>query len=177
MLRTIAQPVLHFGVADPDEFRGNHFPPFAADIAGTGWYGFPALDDGRVKLGHHGAGREVTPDARGEVGADHVALARAFLAESIPGLADAPVVGTRVCLYCDSHDGDLFIDRDPDREGLTVAAGGSGHAFKFAPLIGSIIADALEGVPNQWGHRFSWRLAGHEASEEARLQIPKGPLA
>jgi glycine/D-amino acid oxidase-like deaminating enzyme len=177
MLRTIAQPVLHFGVADPDEFRGDHFPPFAADIAGSGWYGFPALDDGRVKLGHHGAGREVTPDDRGEVGADHVEMARAFLAESIPGLANARVVDTRVCLYCDSHDGDLFIDRDPDREGLTVAAGGSGHAFKFAPLIGSIIADALEGVPNQWGHRFSWRLAGREASEEARLQIPKGPLA
>jgi len=41
-------------------------------------------------------------------------------------------------------DGDFLIDQDPRREGLVVAAGGSGHAFKFAPLLGSMIADAVE---------------------------------
>ena len=175
VLTAVAQSVVHFGVEDPDEFRGTHFPPFAADIAGSGWYGFPALDDGRVKLGHHGAGTPVEPNQKGDVGHEHITLARAFLSESIPGLANAPVVGTRVCLYCDSIDGDLLIDRDPKREGLVVAAGGSGHGFKFAPVIGSIVADALEGRPNRWHERFRWRLEGSRTFEEARLQQPEGP--
>jgi len=173
-LETIAQPVIHFGVADPDAFRGRHFPPFAADIAGSGWYGFPALDDGRLKLGHHGPGTPVHPDESGTVGSDHILRARAFLAESLPALADAPVTETRMCLYCDSFDGDFVIDRDPDRDGLIVAAGGSGHGFKFAPVIGGMVADAVEGRSNRWSHRFRWRTGGMSASEEARLTTRKG---
>lgn len=169
LLTPVAQPVLHFGVEDPDEYRGPHFPPFAADIAGSGWYGFPALDDGRVKLGHHGPGRAVEPDAPGSVGDDHPALARAFLAEAIPSLAEAPVVGSRVCLYCDSRDGDLLVGDVPGCDALTVAAGGSGHGFKFAPSLGPIIADAVEGRSNRWLSRFGWRTPSAVTSEEARL--------
>jgi len=173
LMRSVAQPVLHFGVERPDDWRGTRFPPFAADISGTGWYGFPALDDGRLKLGHHGEGNDVHPDRRGEVSEEHVAHARAFLSESIPSLAAAPLVGTRVCLYCDTFDGDLLIDRVPGHEGLTVASGGSGHGFKFAPVIGQIVADALEGADNRWSHRFSWREAGPRTREKARLH-PSG---
>jgi len=174
LMRSVAQPVLHFGVEHPDDYRGPHFPPFAADISGTGWYGFPALDDGRLKLGHHGEGHEVDPNRRGEVAEDHVAHARAFLAESLPSLANAPLVGTRVCLYCDTVDGDLLIDRVPGHPGLVVASGGSGHGFKFAPVIGGIVADALEGYDNRWSHRFRWRHAGPPAREEARLHKSGG---
>jgi glycine/D-amino acid oxidase-like deaminating enzyme len=169
LLRPVAQPVVHFGVERSETFRGPAFPPFAADISGSGWYGFPALADGRLKLGHHGDGHEVDPEDRGEVSEKHLARARRFLSESIPSLAEAPVVGTRVCLYCDSVDGDLIIDRDPDREGLVVASGGSGHGFKFAPVIGGIVADALEGRENRWGRRFAWRAATVRRTEEARM--------
>jgi glycine/D-amino acid oxidase-like deaminating enzyme len=169
LLRPVAQPVIHFGVENPSDFRSPRFLPYAADIAGSGWYGFPALEDGRLKLGHHGDGRIVEPSHRGEVADDHLSRARRFLAESIPSLAAAPVVGTRVCLYCDSVDGDLLIDRDPEREGLVVASGGSGHGFKFAPVIGGIVADALEGRENRWSRRFRWRTDGERKTEEARL--------
>ncbi len=172
VLWATAQPVLHFAPPDPDPYRVPAFLPFAADIAGSGWYGFPALADGRVKVAHHGAGRRLDPRDPGEVGDDHVARTRAFLAEAIPGLASAPVVGRRVCLYCDSFDGDLWIDRDPAREGLVVAAGGSGHAFKFAPLLGPLVADALEGAPNRWAARFRWRARTTLRSEAARFEGP-----
>lgn len=169
LLASVAQPVLHFGVDDPDDYRGPRFPPFAADIAGSGWYGFPALDDGRVKLGHHGPGRVAEPDDRGSVSGDHVARARTFLTEAIPSLADAPLVGSRVCMYCDSRDGDLLVDALPGREGLTVAAGGSGHAFKFAPSLGAVIADAVEGRSNRWLARFGWRTPSATTREDARM--------
>ncbi len=162
------QPVLHFGVDNPSAWSGERFPPWAADIAGSGWYGFPALADGRVKVGHHGVGLPVAPDARGTVSLEHETRARAFLRRAIPGLADAPVAARRVCMYCDTFDGDFFIGRDPARSGLTVASGGSGHGFKFAPVIGPVIADALEGRSNRWLSRFGWRERGPVRVEAAR---------
>ena len=167
-LRAVAQPVLRFQPSDPERFRAEVFPPWAADIARSGWYGFPASEDGGVKIGHHGRGMPVAPDAPGDVPEAHIERARAFLREALPALADAPVVERRVCLYCDSTDGDFLIDRDPQREGLVVAAGGSGHAFKFAPLLGPMIADAVERRPAPWGERFRWRVGVAPRAEQAR---------
>lgn len=162
------QPVLHFLAADRAAFQAPAFVPWAADISHTGWYGFPALDDGRVKIGNHGPGIRTDPrDAR--VVPDWAEPRfRAFLAETFPELADRPVVGRRLCLYCDTFDGDFWIDRDPSRDGLVVAAGGSGHGFKFVTVLGSIVADVLEGRPNRWAQRFRWRDAGPPAKEAAR---------
>lgn len=168
-LHAVAQPILRFRPQDPSLFQAEVFPPWTADIARSGWYGFPAAADGGVKIGHHGKGLIVEPDARGEVTERHVENARAFLADALPALADAPLAGRRICLYCDSFDGDFLIGQDPQRQGVVVAAGGSGHAFKFAPMLGPMIADAVEGFPNPWAERFRWRLVGPSRKEEARL--------
>jgi glycine/D-amino acid oxidase-like deaminating enzyme len=73
-----------------------------------------------------------------------------------------------MCLYCDTWDGDFWIGRDPERQGLVVAAGGSGHAFKFAPVLGGLAADALEGTENAYSERFAWRPLGEITSEDIR---------
>ena len=73
-------------------------------------------------------------------------------------------------MYCDSFDGDLFIAADPNREGLVVASGGSGHGFKFAPALGAIVADVLEERDNRFAPRFAWRSLGQLATEEARYE-------
>jgi glycine/D-amino acid oxidase-like deaminating enzyme len=38
-----------------------------------------------------------------------------------------------------------------------IAAGDCGHGFKFAPVLGEIIADAVEGKPNPILEKFRWR--------------------
>ncbi len=162
------QPVLHFRVDDPERWKAPAFPTWAADIAGTGWYGFPALDDGTLKIGHHGTGRRVDPDQLRIVDPDHEARCRDFLSEALPDLVDAPAVSSRLCLYCDTFDGDFWIGEDPEREGLVVAAGGSGHGFKFAPVLGPIVADAVEGRENPRLERFRWRPKGEPRTEAAR---------
>lgn len=174
IMKTVAQPILHFGVDRPEDFQSPAFPPFAAETALTGWYGFPATADGRVKLGHHSDGSVCQPHTKGQVSDDHIELAREFLRRSIPSLAEAPVVGSRMCLYCDTFDGDLLVAHDPDREGLVVATGGSGHGFKFAPMLGPIIADALETKDNRWLERFQWRKTGTPRVEAARHQSEPG---
>ena len=167
-LWTVGQPVLHFSPDDPESFRGERFPVWGADISNTGWYGFPLSREGVVKVGHHGVGISMHPDADRRIPDAHEERCREFLHGTFPSLADAPLVGSRVCLYCDSFDGHFLIDHDPDRPGLIVAAGGSGHGFKFAPLLGGLIADVVEGTENRWARRFAWRSLGLRGAEQAR---------
>src|SRR5256886_3344526 len=156
--RATGQPVFHLKPSKPELFAPERFPVFGADITTTGYYGFPINRDGVVKIANHGPGREMSPESPGRVvNSEDERNLRKFLAATFPALADAPIVYTRVCMYCDTHDGHFWIARDPEREGLVVAAGDSGHGFKFAPVLGEIIADALEGKDNPLLDKFRWR--------------------
>ena len=116
----------------------------------------------------HTRGIAVDPREEREIPTAYYDKLKTFLKESLPGLQDAPIGGTRLCMYCDSWDGDFYIDHHPDRPGLVVASGGSGHGFKFAPVLGTLIADVLEQNPNPFAHRFQWREKGELRTEEAR---------
>lgn len=156
--RASGQPVFHLKPKDPELFRAERFPVFGGDISQTGFYGFPINRDGVVKVADHGVGLEMRPDdPNRDVTAEEEQGMREFLRSTFPALADAPVVYARRCFYCDTHDGDFWIARDPDRDGLTIAAGDSGHGFKFAPVLGEIIADAVEGKENPLLEKFRWR--------------------
>lgn len=170
VMKATGHPVFHLQPADPALFTPPSFAVFTADISHSGWYGFPLHPQaGVVKIANHGVGQTLHPghDARVVTAADERNL-RAFLANTFPALVEAPIVYTRRCLYCDTLDEHFWIDRHPHAAGLTVAAGGSGHGFKFAPLLGPLIADAVEGKPNPWLPKFRWRaLAASTAGEEA----------
>jgi len=164
------QPVFHLKPAQPELFTPERFPIFGADISATGFYGFPLNRDGVVKIAHHGLGREMSPDSpQRVVKTEEENKMREFLENSFPSLASAPVVFTRICFYCDTKDGDFWIAPDRDRPGLTIAAGDCGHGFKFAPVLGGIIADAVEGKVNP---KFRWRpeVKAGAAKEAARFQ-------
>ncbi len=164
----VGQPVLYFKPHHPADYQPPHFVVWAADIANSGWYGFPAMKDGTLKVANHGPGRRVHPDEPRVVAPNEEARFRAFLRDTFPALADAPLIGSRLCLYGDTWDGNFWIDHDPDRQGLVVAAGDSGHAFKFAPVLGGILADVLEHQPNPFAPRFAWRPRGELTTEDAR---------
>ena len=156
--RASGQPVFHLKPPRPDLFAPEHFPVFGADITTTGYYGFPLNRDGVVKIANHGPGREMSPESpkRAVTSEDEENL-RKFLSWALPELAEAPIVYTRVCMYCDTHDGNFWIAPDPEREGLVIAAGDCGHGFKFAPVLGKIIADAVEQKSNPILEKFRWR--------------------
>lgn len=44
-----------------------------------------------------------------------------------------------------SRKGDFLITYHPDYPNLFVATGGSGHGYKFLPVLGDKIVDAIEG--------------------------------
>jgi sarcosine oxidase / L-pipecolate oxidase len=164
-----AQPVFHFRVDSPTTFQPPHFACWTADISRTGWYGFPALDDGTLKVANHGPGRRLHPDEDRTVAEDDVEECREFLALTFPRIATAPLLDAHLCFYSDSWDGNFYIDHDPVSPGLVVAAGDSGHAFKFAPALGEIIADVAERRHNRFAERFRWRQPGTRKVEDARF--------
>jgi glycine/D-amino acid oxidase-like deaminating enzyme len=162
------QTVMHFAPKEPSRFLAPSFPVWAADIGRTGWYGFPANADGIVKVANHGAGVRVNPMEPRVIPAHEEERFRAFLRGTFPALADAPLAASRLCLYCDTFDGNFWIDHDASHHGLVVAAGDSGHAFKFAPVLGEIIADVVEQKPNRWAARFRSRARSASSKEGAR---------
>ena len=171
VLRAVGQPVFHLRPADPTPFDAHHFPVFGADISRTGYYGFPVNRDGIVKVANHGTGTPLPAgEERREVSPAQEAALRAMLVDSFPALADAPIVHRRLCVYCDTFDEHFWIARHPTRPNLAVATGGSGHAFKFAPVLGELIATIALGEPHPLAHKFRWRseLASPQGVEAAR---------
>ena len=170
--RATGQPVFHLKPRQPELFAPERFPVFGADISTTGYYGFPLNHEGIVKIANHGPGREMSPESpeRAVTPQEEQDL-REFLSWTFPTLTDAPIVYKRICLYCDTRDGHFWIAPDPERPGLVVATGDSGHGFKFAPVLGEIVADAVEGKSNPLLQKFRWRpeIRPGEAKEAARF--------
>jgi glycine/D-amino acid oxidase-like deaminating enzyme len=163
--RASGQPVFHLKPSQPELFAPERFPVFGADITTTGYYGFPINRDGVVKIANHGPGREMSPDSpKRAVTPEEEKNLRKFLSSTFPALTDAPIVYSRICMYCDTHDGHFWIAPDPEREGLVIAAGDNGHGFKFAPVLGEIIADAVEQKSNPILEKFRWRPEVHAGS-------------
>ena len=176
-MRATGHPVFHVKPARPDLFASPNLPVFAADISNTGWYGFPLHPrEGVVKVGNHGPGLLLHPenDERVVTAGDEQYF-RQFLKETFPVLADDPIVYTRRCLYCDTLDGHFWIDQHPEKEGLTIGAGGSGHGLKMGPVLGRLIATAAEGGDDPWLKRFRWREISEQKGmeEEARFKGEK----
>jgi len=133
---------------DPALFRPEIFPVFA--MSGEFLYGFPAIDGNGVKLAvHWKRGRAVVDpnDSVAEASLEDAAEPLAIAARLFPRLAGPlphalkRVTRMKTCLYVMSHDEHFFVDHHPEWPGLVLAAGFSGHGFKFAPALGEILAD------------------------------------
>ncbi|KAI1373524.1 putative fructosyl amino acid protein [Hypoxylon crocopeplum] len=75
-----------------------------------------------------------------------------------PELQNRPFARTRLCWYTDTATGDWIIDYHPYWQGLFVATGGSGHAFKFLPVIGDKVVDCIMGkCPLEFQDKWKWR--------------------
>ena len=86
--------------------------------------------------------------------------AEAFVRARLPGLVGRPVVSTYVSQLENTASEDFIIDRHPDVPGVIIAGGGSGHAFKFGPVLGDYVAKAvLAGSAGEHVNRFG--LAAH----------------
>jgi sarcosine oxidase len=146
-LRATREVMAWFAPLDPRPFQGDLFPVFILESGHGMHYGFPLSRRGALKIAkHHHRDETALPDEpRRPMGVPDEALIRGALADHIPA-ANGPLVASQTCLYTLTRDHDFIIDRLPQAPQIVVASPCSGHGFKFAPVIGEIVADlALEG--------------------------------
>src|SRR5205807_2350178 len=108
------------------------------------FYGFPAGPRAGVKFAkHHHADETIDPAAppRPMDKADE-AILRTALAAHVPS-ANGALLAAQTCRYTMTPDGDFILDRLPGAPAVIVASPCSGHGFKFAPVVGEIVADLV----------------------------------
>lgn len=112
---------------------------------GTTFYGFPmvTLSPG-FKLARHAPVQTTDPNnvARDVLPGDEETF-RAGLRAYLPK-ADGPLLALRTCLYTNSPDGHFILGRHPRHPRIAIAAGFSGHGFKFASVVGEALADLAQ---------------------------------
>lgn len=135
---------------DPASVGADRLPIWVLRDDATMFYGIrhdPALG---LKVSIHHWGTFVEPDAVDRtVGTAEVDRVRAFLRRRMPA-ADGPLVHAEVCLYTNTPDETFVIDRHPTAPGVAFASACSGHGFKFAPVIGEILADLVLDGATGW---------------------------
>jgi len=110
------------------------------------YYGHGELGGLGMKIAPDGRGADVDPDELERVpDPEMAALARGYAARRFPSLAEAPIVGARVCQYDLTPDTHFLVARHPEEHGWWLVGGGSGHGFKHGPALGEYIADCVEG--------------------------------
>lgn len=117
------------------------------DADGSLYYGFPLGAGGEgVKAARHVPGEAFDPDtvAR-DASPTEVDRVADFLRRRVPG-SDGPLLRTGACLYTNTPDGHFVVGKHPDHDRVVVASPCSGHGFKFASVMGEVLADlALNG--------------------------------
>jgi sarcosine oxidase len=135
-----------FGTRDDRLFRRDVFPLYIAEVPGGAFYGFPLLDPAGAKVAqHYGAPELPGPDEiRYEPTDEDERPVRDFLRAHLPAV-DGPRHRASVCAYTLTPDRHFVIDLHPEHPNVALAAGFSGHGFKFASVVGEILADLAEG--------------------------------
>jgi sarcosine oxidase len=144
-LKVTRQPLGWVWPTEPKLFRLGSIPVWAIDIPGEHsgiYYGFPMHDESPgLKLARHWATpAKIDPDHvnRNPEPGDELDIREAL--KHLPA-ANGPLLAVRICMYTNTADEHFVIDQLPGNPRVHVACGFSGHGFKFASVVGEILAD------------------------------------
>lgn len=156
-LAVLRKPVFWYAPPKQRQFTQG-CPCFLFEAAEGEFYGFPALEPYGVKVAEHTGGDRVDDRlavSRDLQTGDRERIER-FTASCLPGLG-RQLTRHVVCLYTMSPDRHFVVDRHPEYSQVVLAAGLSGHGFKFSPVLGEVLADlALEGTTTQPTEFLRW---------------------
>jgi sarcosine oxidase len=132
---------------DPASVGADRLPIWVIVEDGTAYYGIRHDPEIGMKVSIHHWGTFGDPDKIDRVvGDSEVERIRAWMRIRMPE-ANGPLANARVCLYTNTPDEQFVIDRHPAAPGVAFASACSGHGYKFAPVVGEILADlALTGA-------------------------------
>lgn len=151
-------------------------------------YGFPRDESGVVKVGYRGV-KYTNPQLQDDGAVRSIPVTRwtSDCTRKIPLSAAERIKRTvqqlipellpyyeknRLCWYTDTFDNHFVVDFVPNNSGLLIASGGSGHGFKFLPIIGSFVVDRIEGKGSGELELWGWRKP--EPGQETYNRLMEG---
>ncbi|MBI3943316.1 MAG: N-methyl-L-tryptophan oxidase [Chloroflexi bacterium] len=161
----------------PEYFTLDNFPVFNLIVPEGRFYGFPVFGVPGFKLGkyHHFLESGDADDLPMEPTREDEDLLREFAARYFPDGA-GPTMTLKTCMFTNSPDGHFIIDLHPQYPQISVAAGFSGHGFKFASVIGEIMADLAERGDTRHDislfrlERLTGRVSPHQRDRSSRAR-------
>ncbi|QIN78774.1 N-methyl-L-tryptophan oxidase [Rubrobacter marinus] len=129
----------------PERFRLDNFPVFNLLVEEGRYYGFPVFGVPGFKFGKYHHLEEATdPETVDrEVHDRDENLLRAFAERYFPEGA-GPTMNLQTCMFTNTPDHHFVMDLHPEYEQVSFASPCSGHGFKFASVVGEIMADLAE---------------------------------
>jgi glycine/D-amino acid oxidase-like deaminating enzyme len=134
-------PLFWYEPWHPDALR--EIPVYVVETDDGTYYGFPYLAHQGLKLARHGTGDATQPDRlhREMIPGEDEGVRR-FIHRYLPDGA-GPLRASKVCMYTKTPDEHFIVDRHPRYERVVFASACSGHGFKFASVMGEILADLV----------------------------------
>jgi len=133
----------------PEYFRADRFPVFNMEGPEGRFYGFPEYGIPGFKLGkYHHRGEVTDPDAVDrDIHPEDEEVLREAIRRYFPD-ADGATLSMKTCMFTNTPDEHFILDRHPRYPQVSIAAGFSGHGFKFCSVVGEIMADlAMDRTP------------------------------
>ncbi len=129
----------------PELFTPQNFPVFNVLVDEGRYYGFPVFGVPGFKFGKYHHFEEQGPPERlnRDVTREDEAMLREFAARYFPAGA-GPTMTLKSCMFTNSPDKHFIIDLHPQYPQVSFAAAFTGHGYKFASVIGEILADLAE---------------------------------
>jgi sarcosine oxidase len=145
-----------FGPRRSETTRLGALPVFIIDGDDDVAYGFPDIGSGFKCASHNDSGTLLAADeASQDAGPADEKRMRDFLEAYLPDAA-GPLRAMSTCIYTKTPDEDFIIDLHPDDNRIVIASPCSGHGYKFASVIGEVLADlAMDGATSHDISRFS----------------------
>jgi sarcosine oxidase len=145
-LKLTRQVLGWFEPLQPAYYSPDRCPVFILESEDDACYGFPDFAGTGVKTASHrkGAYLPSADDLSQDGGAADEAQIRRMLALAMPE-ANGPLRAMRTCMYTRTPDEDFVIDRSSADPRIILASPCSGHGFKFASVIGEVLADLALG--------------------------------
>lgn len=127
-----------------DLYDDTHFPAFSLETSKGQYYGFPNSNGSGLKIGRHDKGETIHPDERiqafGALAEDTADVAH-ILQQYMPYTEQLKYGKT--CMYTRTPDENFIIDLLPTHSNIAIAAGFSGHGFKFSSAVGQILSELI----------------------------------
>jgi sarcosine oxidase len=149
---TVRRKHLHwYACGDPRYSANRGCPCFFYETPAGLFYGFPEVNGGGVKVAEHTGGIDIADPLADDKAVEPEDRARveAFIGDYLPGVSTRPVRHA-VCYYTMSPDEHFIVGRHPAHDNVAFVAGLSGHGFKFASVLGEVLAElTLDGAARQ----------------------------